>query len=163
MLPDPTTSESIVPELTHFVGGKRTAGTSGRFGDVHDPNTGRVQARVPLASRAEVEAVIADAAQAQPAWAAWNPQRRARVLLRFLQLVEQERDSLARLLSAEHGKTVADAHGDLQRGLEVVEFAAGIRTCSRASSPTTPAPASTCTRCASRSAWSASPRSTSRR
>ncbi|MCX4756105.1 CoA-acylating methylmalonate-semialdehyde dehydrogenase [Kitasatospora purpeofusca] len=126
MLPDPTTSEPIVPELTHFVGGKRTAGTSGRFGDVHDPNTGRVQARVPLASRAEVEAVIADAAQAQPAWAAWNPQRRARVLLRFLQLVEQERDSLARLLSAEHGKTVADAHGDLQRGLEVVEFAAGI-------------------------------------
>ncbi|MFF2747270.1 CoA-acylating methylmalonate-semialdehyde dehydrogenase [Kitasatospora sp. NPDC058048] len=116
----------MVRELTHFIAGKPTVGTSGRFGDVYDPNTGRVQARVPLASRAEVEAVIADAAQAQPAWAAWNPQRRARVLLRFLQLVEQEKEELARLLSAEHGKTVADAHNDLQRGLEVVEFAAGI-------------------------------------
>ncbi|MBD0669234.1 CoA-acylating methylmalonate-semialdehyde dehydrogenase [Streptomyces sp. CBMA156] len=116
----------MVRELTHFVGGKRVAGTSGRYGDVFDPNTGRVQARVPLADRAEVEAVIADAAQAQPEWAAWNPQRRARVLLRFLQLVEGEKEELARLLSAEHGKTVSDAHGDIQRGLEVVEFAAGI-------------------------------------
>ncbi|MFJ6620827.1 CoA-acylating methylmalonate-semialdehyde dehydrogenase [Kitasatospora sp. NPDC091335] len=116
----------MVRELTHFVGGKRAAGTSGRYGDVFDPNTGRVQARVPLADRGEVEAVIADAAQAQPEWAAWNPQRRARVLLRFLQLVEGEKEELARLLSAEHGKTVSDAHGDIQRGLEVVEFAAGI-------------------------------------
>ncbi|MEV7215555.1 CoA-acylating methylmalonate-semialdehyde dehydrogenase [Kitasatospora cineracea] len=116
----------MVRELTHYVAGKRVAGSSGRFGDVYDPNTGRVQARVPLASRAEVETAIADAAQAQPGWAAWNPQRRARVMLRFLQLVDREKDELARLLSAEHGKTVADAHGDLQRGLEVVEFAAGI-------------------------------------
>ncbi|MER8188643.1 CoA-acylating methylmalonate-semialdehyde dehydrogenase [Kitasatospora sp. NPDC094015] len=116
----------MVRELTHFIAGKHTAGTSGRYGDVFDPNTGRVQARVPLASRAEVETAIADAAQAQPEWAAWNPQRRARVLLRFLQLVEPRREEIARLLAAEHGKTVADAHGDLQRGLEVVEFAAGI-------------------------------------
>ncbi|WP_406193651.1 CoA-acylating methylmalonate-semialdehyde dehydrogenase [Kitasatospora sp. NBC_01560] len=116
----------MVRELTHFIGGKHVAGTSGAFGDVYDPNTGTVQARVPLASRAETGAAIADAEQAQAEWAAWNPQRRARVLLRFLQLVEQEKDELARLLSAEHGKTVADAHGDLQRGLEVVEFAAGI-------------------------------------
>ncbi len=116
----------MVRELTHHVSGKPVVGTSGRFGDVYDPNTGRVQARVPLASRAEVADAVGDAARAQPAWAAWNPQRRARVMLRFLQLVEQERDSLARLLSAEHGKTVADAHGDLQRGLEVVEFAAGV-------------------------------------
>ncbi|MGW1327810.1 CoA-acylating methylmalonate-semialdehyde dehydrogenase [Streptomyces antibioticus] len=115
-----------VRELTHFVGGKHTPGTSGSYGEVYDPNTGEVQALVPLASRAETEAVIADAVDAQPEWGEWNPQRRARVLLRFLQLVEQERDSLARLLSSEHGKTVADAHGDLQRGLEVVEFAAGI-------------------------------------
>ncbi|MFG2639867.1 CoA-acylating methylmalonate-semialdehyde dehydrogenase [Streptomyces sp. NPDC048370] len=115
-----------VRELTHFVGGRHTPGTSGSYGDVYDPNTGEVQARVPLANRAETEAAIADAARAQRDWAAWNPQRRARVLLRFLQLVEQEKDDLARLLSSEHGKTVADAHGDLQRGLEVVEFAAGI-------------------------------------
>ncbi|MGW1037186.1 CoA-acylating methylmalonate-semialdehyde dehydrogenase [Streptomyces antibioticus] len=115
-----------VRELTHFVGGKHTPGASGSYGEVYDPNTGEVQALVPLANRAETEAVIADAVDAQPEWGEWNPQRRARVLLRFLQLVEQERESLARLLSSEHGKTVADAHGDLQRGLEVVEFAAGI-------------------------------------
>ncbi|WP_073224057.1 CoA-acylating methylmalonate-semialdehyde dehydrogenase [Streptomyces sp. NBRC 110465] len=116
----------MVRELTHFIGGKHTAGTSGLFADVYDPNTGAVQARVPLAGRADTEAAIADAEKAQREWGLWNPQRRARVLLRFLQLVESERESLARLLSAEHGKTVADAHGDLQRGLEVVEFAAGI-------------------------------------
>ncbi|WP_432089561.1 CoA-acylating methylmalonate-semialdehyde dehydrogenase [Streptomyces sp. bgisy095] len=116
----------MVRELTHFIGGKHTAGTSGLFGDVYDPNTGTVRARVPLAGRADTEHAIADAVAAQREWGAWNPQRRARVLLRFLQLVEDERDALARLLSAEHGKTVADAHGDLQRGLEVVEFAAGV-------------------------------------
>ncbi|MFF4452760.1 CoA-acylating methylmalonate-semialdehyde dehydrogenase [Streptomyces goshikiensis] len=116
----------MVRELTHFIGGKHTTGTSGLFADVYDPNTGAVQARVPLAGRADTEAAIANAEEAQADWGQWNPQRRARVMLRFLQLVEGERDALARLLSAEHGKTVADAHGDLQRGLEVVEFAAGI-------------------------------------
>ncbi|WP_046501108.1 aldehyde dehydrogenase family protein [Streptomyces odonnellii] len=115
----------MVRELTHFIGGKHTVGTSGLFGDVYDPNTGAVQAHVPLAGRPDTEAAIADAAIAQREWGQWNPQRRARVLLRFLQLAEAERDSLTRLLSAEHGKTVADAHGDIQRGLEVVEFAAG--------------------------------------
>ncbi|KAA5828678.1 CoA-acylating methylmalonate-semialdehyde dehydrogenase [Saccharopolyspora hirsuta] len=113
-------------ELEHFIGGKRVAGTSGSFGDVFDPNTGQVQARVPLASAAEVEAAVDNAAEAQPAWAAQNPQKRARVLMRFLQLVNEEMDSLARLLASEHGKTVADAKGDIQRGLEVVEFAVGI-------------------------------------
>ncbi|MFF3579447.1 CoA-acylating methylmalonate-semialdehyde dehydrogenase [Streptomyces mirabilis] len=117
---------ATVRELSHFTGGKHTPGTSGSYGDVYDPNTGEVQARVPLADRAETEAAITDAAAAQREWGEWNPQRRARVLLRFLQLVEGERDALARLLSSEHGKTVADAHGDIQRGLEVVEFAAGI-------------------------------------
>ncbi len=116
----------MVRELTHFIGGKHTTGTSGLFADVYDPNTGTVQARVPLAGRADTEAAIANAQEAQVDWGQWNPQRRARVLLRFLQLVEGEREDLARMLSAEHGKTVADAHGDLQRGLEVVEFAAGI-------------------------------------
>ncbi|MFD8607488.1 CoA-acylating methylmalonate-semialdehyde dehydrogenase [Streptomyces sp. NPDC059631] len=115
-----------VRELTHFIGGENVPGTSGAQGDVYDPNTGEVQARVPLADRAETEAAVTVAAEAQRAWGEWNPQRRARVMLRFLQLVEQEKDDLARLLSAEHGKTVADAHGDIQRGLEVVEFAAGI-------------------------------------
>ncbi|MDT0494275.1 CoA-acylating methylmalonate-semialdehyde dehydrogenase [Streptomyces griseus] len=116
----------MVRELTHFIGGKHTPGTSGTYGDVYDPNTGQVQARVPLAARSETEAAIADAAEAQLEWGEWNPQRRARVLLRFLQLVEKEKDALARLLSSEHGKTVADAHGDIARGLDVVEFAAGV-------------------------------------
>ncbi|AWL42328.1 MULTISPECIES: CoA-acylating methylmalonate-semialdehyde dehydrogenase [Streptomyces] len=115
-----------VRELTHFIGGKHTPGTSGAHGEVYDPNTGEIQALVPLADRTETEAAVADAVRAQREWGGWNPQRRARVLTRFLQLVEGEKDALARLLSAEHGKTVADAHGDIQRGLEVVEFAAGI-------------------------------------
>ena len=111
-----------IRELTHFVGGKHVSGTSGRFADVFDPNTGEVQARVPLATRAEVENVIADAEIAQKEWAAWNPQKRARVLMRFLQLAQDNMDDLARLLSSEHGKTIPDAKGDIQRGLEVVDF-----------------------------------------
>src|SRR5690242_17608976 len=113
-------------EIGHFIGGKAVAGTSGRFGDVFDPNTGEVQAKVALARRSEVEHAIADAEAAQPGWAAVNPQRRARVMFKFLELVQKEFDSLARLLSSEHGKTFPDAKGDIQRGLEVVEFACGI-------------------------------------
>ncbi|MFC3964770.1 CoA-acylating methylmalonate-semialdehyde dehydrogenase [Nocardia jiangsuensis] len=116
----------MVRELTHFVGGQHVAGTSGNFADVFDPNLGQVQARVPLASKSEVEAVIANAEAAQAAWAATNPQRRARVLMKFLTLVQDEMDSLAALLSSEHGKTIPDAKGDIQRGLEVIEFAVGI-------------------------------------
>ena len=113
-------------EIGHFIGGKPVAGKSGRTGDVFNPTTGEVQGKVSLASTAEVEAAIANAAAAQPAWAAQNPQKRARVMFRFLDLVQQEKDELARLLSSEHGKTVPDSHGDIQRGLEVVEFACGI-------------------------------------
>ncbi|ATQ31676.1 methylmalonate-semialdehyde dehydrogenase [Rhodococcus ruber Chol-4] len=115
-----------VRELTHFVGGKHIPGASDRFADVFDPNTGEVQARVPLADVAETEAVIANAVEAQKEWAAFNPQKRARVLMKFLQLVQDDMENLARLLSSEHGKTVADAKGDIQRGLEVIEFATGI-------------------------------------
>jgi malonate-semialdehyde dehydrogenase (acetylating)/methylmalonate-semialdehyde dehydrogenase len=113
-------------ELAHYVGGRRVAGFSGRFGDVYDPNLGRVQARVPLASSDEVRRAVDDSAAAQGDWAAQNPQRRARVMMRFLELISSEMDDLARLLASEHGKTVPDARGDIQRGLEVVEFAAGI-------------------------------------
>src|SRR5216117_940263 len=113
-------------EIGHFIGGKKVAGTSGRSGDVFNPNTGEVQAKVSFAKRSEVEAAIANAEAAQPAWAATNPQRRARVLFKFLELVHKEFDSLAKLLSSEHGKIVADSKGDIQRGLEVVEFACGI-------------------------------------
>jgi malonate-semialdehyde dehydrogenase (acetylating)/methylmalonate-semialdehyde dehydrogenase len=113
-------------EIGHFIGGKTVKGASGRSGDVFDPNTGEVQAKVALASKSEVEAAIANAEAAQPAWAATNPQRRARVMFKFLELVHKEYDELAKLLSTEHGKTVPDARGDIQRGLEVVEFACGI-------------------------------------
>jgi malonate-semialdehyde dehydrogenase (acetylating)/methylmalonate-semialdehyde dehydrogenase len=113
-------------ELSHFIGGKFVPGGSGRFDDVFDPNTGGVQAKVPLASQAEVEHAIANAASAQPGWAATNPQRRARVLMKFLDLINQNMEPLAKILSAEHGKTVPDAKGDIQRGIEVLEFAIGI-------------------------------------
>src|SRR5262245_14489051 len=113
-------------EIGHFIGGSPVKGTSGRFGDVFNPNTGDVQAKVAFASTAEVVQAVANAQAAQVAWAATNPQRRARVLFRFLELVQNEFDTLARLLSSEHGKTFADSKGDIQRGLEVVEFACGI-------------------------------------
>src|SRR4249919_2723658 len=113
-------------EIGHFIGGKAVKGTSGRFGDVFDPNTGDVQAKVALAKHSEVEHAIANAQAAQPGWAATNPQRRARVMFKFLELIQKEADTLAKLLSSEHGKTVPDARGDIQRGIEVVEFACGI-------------------------------------
>jgi malonate-semialdehyde dehydrogenase (acetylating) / methylmalonate-semialdehyde dehydrogenase len=113
-------------QVGHFIGGKVVQGTSGRQSDVFDPNTGEVQAKVALASKSEVEAAIANAEAAQPGWAATNPQRRARVMFKFLELVAKENENLARLLSSEHGKVLADAKGDIQRGVEVVEFACGI-------------------------------------
>jgi len=113
-------------ELTHFIRGQHVNGTSQRFSDVFDPNTGQVQARVPLASQSEVRSAIACAAEAQPAWAAQNPQRRARVFMKFVELVNRDMAALAKLLSMEHGKTLVDAQGDIQRGLEVAEFAIGI-------------------------------------
>jgi len=116
----------MVRELTHFIGGRHVAGQSGRFADVFDPNIGEVQARVPLAGRAELAAAVDNAEAAQPGWAATNPQRRARVMMRFVDLINRNIDELARLLSCEHGKTISDAKGDVQRGLEVVEFAVGI-------------------------------------
>ena len=112
--------------ISHFVGGNIVEGTSGRFGDVFDPNTGRIQARVALASTSELDAAVANAKAAQPAWAATNPQRRARVMFEFKRLLEVHMDELAELLSSEHGKVIADSKGDIQRGLEVIEFACGI-------------------------------------
>ncbi len=113
-------------EIGHFIGGKEVRGASGRFGDVFNPNTGEVQAKVAFAKHSEAEHAIANAEAAQAGWAATNPQRRARVLFKFLELVQREFENLAKLLSCEHGKTIADARGDIQRGLEVVEFACGI-------------------------------------
>ncbi len=112
--------------IGHFIGGKPVQGKSGRFGDVYAPHLGEVRARVSLASAAEVADAVANAKAAQPAWAAQNPQKRARVLIKFLEAVQKEMRPLAELLSFEHGKTVADSIGDIQRGLDVVEFAIGV-------------------------------------
>ncbi|MGE3247333.1 MAG: CoA-acylating methylmalonate-semialdehyde dehydrogenase [Beijerinckiaceae bacterium] len=113
-------------ELTHFIGGKHVKGTSGRFAEGWEPMTGEQISNVPLASAAEVRAAVENAKAAQPAWAATNPQRRARVMMKFVDLLNRDYDELAELLAREHGKTVADAKGDIQRGLEVAEFAIGI-------------------------------------
>jgi malonate-semialdehyde dehydrogenase (acetylating) / methylmalonate-semialdehyde dehydrogenase len=112
-------------EYGHFIGGKHVAGTSGRKADVFMPMTGEVQASVALASQAEVRHAVEVAKAAHPGWANTNPQRRARVLMKFLDLVHAEYDELALLLAKEHGKTIPDAKGDIQRGLEVVEFCIG--------------------------------------
>jgi malonate-semialdehyde dehydrogenase (acetylating)/methylmalonate-semialdehyde dehydrogenase len=106
-----------------IVGG---AGGSGRSGDVFNPSTGQVQASVAFATQADLDRAVAAAQAAQPAWAATNPQRRARVMFRFKELLEANMQDLAELLASEHGKVVADAKGDIQRGLDVVEFACGI-------------------------------------
>ena len=113
-------------EYGHYVGGKQVAGKSGRTADVFQPMDGTVRAHVALASKAEVRAAVENAKAAQPGWAAVNPQRRARVLMKFLDLIAQNNDELAETLAREHGKTIADARGDIQRGVEVVEFALGV-------------------------------------
>jgi malonate-semialdehyde dehydrogenase (acetylating)/methylmalonate-semialdehyde dehydrogenase len=112
-------------ELTHLIGGKRVKGTSGRFSDVYWPMTGEIAARCPLASKAELRAAVENAKAAQPAWAQTNPQRRARVIQKFIELVARHNDALALALAREHGKTIPDAKGDIQRGIEVMEVCLG--------------------------------------
>ena len=110
----------------HFIAGKHVGGTSGRTGDVFNPATGEVQAKIALASRAEMRKAVDAALKVFPEWSAVNPQRRARVMFNFKSLIEKNMDQLARILSDEHGKVLADSRGDIQRGLEVIEFACGI-------------------------------------
>ena len=111
--------------LTHFIDGRMTDGAAARHGEVFDPNTGEVQAHVAFASDAEIDLAVQSAARAQAGWAEVNPQRRARLMFEFKRLVEARMDELAALLSSEHGKVLADSRGDIQRGLEVIEFACG--------------------------------------
>ena len=112
-------------EIGHWINGRHVAGTSGRFADVFNPGTGEVQARVALASKAEMDRAAEAAAEAQVKWGATNPQRRARVMMEFVRLLNRDMQKLAEVLSSEHGKTVPDAKGDIQRGLEVMEFCIG--------------------------------------
>ncbi|MEM7508199.1 MAG: CoA-acylating methylmalonate-semialdehyde dehydrogenase [Pseudomonadota bacterium] len=112
-------------QIHHYIGGKETEGTSGRFADVYNPATGEVQAQVVLGNASDLANAVEVAKAAQPAWAAENPQKRARVLMQFVQLLHRDMDKLAEALSREHGKTLPDAKGDVIRGLEVAEFCIG--------------------------------------
>ena len=141
-------------EIGHFIGGKQVPGSSGRSGDVFNPNIGEVQAKVAFASKAEVEQAIASAEAAQPAWAATNPQRRARVLFKFLELVQKEFDGLARLLSSEHGKTVPIPAATFSAAWKWSSSPAAFPIFSKVNSARAPVPASICSRSGSRSAWS---------
>src|SRR3712207_6005464 len=117
-------------KIDHFIGGASFASgerqDASRFGDVFDPNNGGVQAHVSFGTAADLARAVANANEALPGWAATNPQRRARVMFKFKELVEKNMEDLALLLASEHGKVLADARGDIQRGLEVIEFACGI-------------------------------------
>ena len=115
-----------LPRIPHVVAGARHDAHSTRTAPVYDPSTGAIAAYVPLADAVDIETVIADAAAAAPAWGARSALDRSRVLLRWRELCLAHADELAHLISREHGKVVADARGELQRGLEVVEFATGI-------------------------------------
>jgi malonate-semialdehyde dehydrogenase (acetylating) / methylmalonate-semialdehyde dehydrogenase len=119
-------SDADLPRLTHWISGARLEGASGRFGDVFHPASGQVQSRVPLANADEVDQAVAAAAAAFPEWAAQPPLRRARVMFRFREILEQRLEEIAVLINREHGKVLSDARGEATRGLEVVEFATGI-------------------------------------
>jgi malonate-semialdehyde dehydrogenase (acetylating)/methylmalonate-semialdehyde dehydrogenase len=112
-------------QVFHYIAGRQSAGTSPRRGEVFDPATGQVQAHVPLGAAPELQLAVHAALAAQPGWAAVGAQRRSQVLFRFKALIEQHLGRLARLLSSEHGKLLADARGDIQRGLEVIDFVCG--------------------------------------
>jgi len=112
-------------KIDHFINGSSKA-ANGRSGDIFDPNTGEIQAKVGLGDAALLAEAVAAAKAAQPAWGEMNPQRRARIMFEFKRLLEVHMDELAHLLSSEHGKVITDSKGDIQRGLEVVEFACGI-------------------------------------
>lgn len=112
--------------IPHLINGNTTEGNEGaRFADVMNPSLGKAQARVPLASTEEVNDAIRQAAEAQEGWAKLNPQRRIRIIMKWIQLINENMDELAKLLSLEHGKTFIDAKGDISRGVDVLEFALG--------------------------------------
>jgi malonate-semialdehyde dehydrogenase (acetylating)/methylmalonate-semialdehyde dehydrogenase len=113
-------------EIGHFIDGARVAGTTSRTADIFNPATGQVTAKLLLADAAQLQRAVDAAKAAQPAWAATNPQRRARIFMKFVALLNDNMQELAEMLSAEHGKTIEDSKGDIVRGLEVCEFVIGI-------------------------------------
>ncbi|MYF90181.1 MAG: CoA-acylating methylmalonate-semialdehyde dehydrogenase [Boseongicola sp. SB0676_bin_33] len=112
--------------VSHFLQNKAWNGASTRTGDIHNPASGAVTGQVALASKADVDEVVDEAAAALPAWAATPPAKRAMVMFEFRDMLRKHANELAELLSAEHGKTIPDANGEIARGIEVVEFACGI-------------------------------------
>jgi malonate-semialdehyde dehydrogenase (acetylating)/methylmalonate-semialdehyde dehydrogenase len=112
-------------QVFHYIQGRQTVGNSTRRGEVFEPASGEVQAQVPLGGASELKMAVQAALAVQPGWAAASAQRRAQVLFRFKSLIEQHLGTLAKLLSSEHGKVLADARGDIQRGLEVIDFVCG--------------------------------------
>ncbi len=119
-------SQTSISRIPHWISGGRIEGSSARFADVFHPATGRVQAHVPLADHSEVDRAVMAAADAFPEWSSQPPLRRARVLFRFREIFERRMEEVAALINSEHGKVMSDARGEAMRGLEVVEFAAGI-------------------------------------
>ena len=113
-------------QIGHYIDGENIAGTSSRSADIFNPNTGQVQAKVNLAGTKDIKAAIASAEAAQQEWLKINPQRRARIMFAYKEILQANIDPLAELLSAEHGKVVADSRGDVMRGIDVIEFACGI-------------------------------------
>ncbi|MED5610025.1 CoA-acylating methylmalonate-semialdehyde dehydrogenase [Pseudomonas sp. JH-2] len=111
--------------IANWISGAQAAATSGQQLPVYNPATGVVSGQVQLASHADVDAAVASAKAAFPAWSNLSPLRRSRVLNRFLALLNEHRDELARLITAEHGKVFTDAQGEVTRGIEIVEFACG--------------------------------------
>src|SRR5262249_15200022 len=119
-------SQAMAQVIQNYIGGKAVAGTSGRRGKIFNPAIGEVVREGAFSTAADLDAAVAAAKAAFPAWAATPPLRRARLMFRLKQLIEQNMDRLARIITEEHGKTVDDAKGSITRGLEVVEFACGI-------------------------------------
>jgi malonate-semialdehyde dehydrogenase (acetylating) / methylmalonate-semialdehyde dehydrogenase len=124
--PDKSLSNAAVTSIEHWIGGKVIPSQSGRRADVFNPAIGAVTGRVALANKAEVAAAVASAQAAFPAWADTPPIRRARVMFKFVELLNKHRDELARIITSEHGKVFTDAQGEVSRGIDVVEFSCGI-------------------------------------
>jgi malonate-semialdehyde dehydrogenase (acetylating)/methylmalonate-semialdehyde dehydrogenase len=124
--PDKSSKTAATASIEHWIGGRLAPGTSGRRADVFNPATGSVSGQVALASSAEVDAAVASAQAEFPAWADTPPIRRARVMFKFLELLNHKKDELARAITAEHGKVFTDAVGEVSRGIDIVEFACGI-------------------------------------
>ena len=113
-------------DVGHYVGGSVVTPKDGRFADVFNPAKGSVARRVALASRKDVDSVVAVAQKAFESWSQTSPLRRARIMFKYLELLNANRDELAAMITAEHGKVFTDAQGEVTRGIEILEFATGI-------------------------------------